>query len=1310
MSRKIVVGTNNNDRLLLGDENYDISALNGNNSILVGDGDNRIAAGDGNNQVAIGDVDNEVELGGGKNRVTAGDGANSVSTGEGHDTIVLGDGENFIRAGAGNNRITLGSGDNIVEAGEGNDKIQVGEGFNVIRAGGGRNNITATGDTDIHTGDQDDKIQLGEGHHLVSAGGGKNTIQTGDATVDIKTGDGDDKISVGDGTGTISAGNGKNKISTGEGSFRISTGTGSDQIRVGDGDATISAGDGNDSIYTGDGSFTITAEAGRNQVQTGDGQFNITLGSGSDKVQTGRGEGQIHAGDGDNRVSAGDGSYVVQTGSGKDQITLGDGDYHVTSSGGNNRIKGGDGFNSITTGGGADDIRLGEGDAVIDAGDGNNKISVQDGFADITAGDGNDAISVGDGSSIIAAGAGKNRITAGDGDLTLTALDGDDAIRMGDGRSEISAGDGNNQVTVGDGQHQITAGDGKNDIGSGDGSVSVTVGDGNNQIKSGEGETRITAGDGNNKISLGEGVGYVEAGHGNNNITARDGEYSIRTGNGNNNIRLNESGGLNNSVTTGSGDDKISVGDGENEIDSGGGNDSIRTGDGNVQVQAGAGNDTVRTGAGEDWVIGGAGDDQLDGGAGSDWAVFHGWVRDYRIEALSRSTIQVTSASGEVTDIGTDQLRNFEYLYFEGDGFTLDLSDLSVLDKLYAVDLQDDSVSVGTEGPLEISLADLLENDASLGTGEAYFNIAGTSAAGLSIQFDGTTITYNDADALQHLAEGEVFTDKFTYEVVDEEGNHDTATVTVSVTGENDGPEAQDDRLDGGPTGHDAYEGGNEFSLLGNGHNYMASGGQTVALKGGGFAAAWKTANDGDGYGVSVRVFDRNGNEVKSQFLANTVTEHGQALVSLVELDGGGFAVTWSTVVDGPDGLEQQSRMRIFNEDGSSRTGEIELPDTEADLGLSLQHSVGLSNGNILVTMAGETDDFGSYGLSGAIYSPQGRLLEGPFLLADNVSWANTSSRTGIAADDTGGFVVTWNVRENTSSHSKTTLYASVFDENGVVTVSEMEVGSHTTKPGGNVTMNTPFVAINDDGTFVVTWSEGSEGIGTEASVRARVFRADGQELSDEFKVDGQISSYDPNRISNGDVTWLGGDQFVVTWSNTDASRVGVYAQIFNTDGTEASGRFLVNQQEHFGQHGSQVTLLSDGRFIVSWFSNADSDFNIQARIFEGTGEEVELPFTSEDSAAVIETSDLLWNDEDPDGDEFLFTLDSAVSESGASLSYDSDTGLITYDPTAAADIQALKQGDILEDTFTYTISDGSGGFDQATVTVLVGGLDEVLG
>jgi Ca2+-binding RTX toxin-like protein len=74
-------------------------------------------------------------------------------------------------------------------------------------------------------------------------------------------------------------------------------------------------------------------------------------------------------------------------------------------------------------------------------------------------------------------------------------------------------------------------------------------------------------------------------------------------------------------ITTGSGDDVIrntgASGPGD-DIDSGGGNDTIELGAGDDYVDAGAGNDTVELGAGNDYVDGGAGDDTIKTGAGSD--------------------------------------------------------------------------------------------------------------------------------------------------------------------------------------------------------------------------------------------------------------------------------------------------------------------------------------------------------------------------------------------------------------------------------------------------------------------------------------------------------------------------------------------------------------------------------------------------------------------------------------------------------------------------------------------------------------------
>ncbi len=94
---------------------------------------------------------------------------------------------------------------------------------------------------------------------------------------------------------------------------------------------------------------------------------------------------------------------------------------------------------------------------------------------------------------------------------------------------------------------------------------------------------------------------------------------------------------------------------------------------------------------------------------------------------------------------------------------------------------------------------------------------------------------------------------------------------------------------------------------------------------------------------------------------------------------------------------------------------------------------------------------------------------------------------------------------------------------------------------------------------------------------------------------------------------------------------------------------------------------------------------------------------TDEDTATF--TGDVLANDTDPDASDMLFV--SAFDASSFNLvpiTYNGN-GTFGYDPAGVLD--PLDAGDILTDTFDYTVSDGNGGTDSATVTVTVTGVDD---
>lgn len=95
---------------------------------------------------------------------------------------------------------------------------------------------------------------------------------------------------------------------------------------------------------------------------------------------------------------------------------------------------------------------------------------------------------------------------------------------------------------------------------------------------------------------------------------------------------------------------------------------------------------------------------------------------------------------------------------------------------------------------------------------------------------------------------------------------------------------------------------------------------------------------------------------------------------------------------------------------------------------------------------------------------------------------------------------------------------------------------------------------------------------------------------------------------------------------------------------------------------------------------------------------------TDEDTLLSVVAPGVLSNDTDPDADDTLtVTVFDAASTRGAAVVVAANGGY-TYDPRTSAQLGALNAGQTVEDTFTYTVSDGQGGQDVATVRITVTG------
>ena len=118
----------------------------------------------------------------------------------------------------------------------------------------------------------------------------------------------------------------------------------------------------------------------------------------------------------------------------------------------------------------------------------------------------------------------------------------------------------------------------------------------------------------------------------------------------------------------------------------------------------------------------------------------------------------------------------------------------------------------------------------------------------------------------------------------------------------------------------------------------------------------------------------------------------------------------------------------------------------------------------------------------------------------------------------------------------------------------------------------------------------------------------------------------------------------------------------------------------------------------------ADEDYTLY---IDGRNNEVlaldDVAATDEDTTLTLSFEDLLANDTDFDGDTLAITQVDPLSSLGAVLSI--VDGQVVYNPAGVFD--ALKEGETVTDTFTYTVDDGRGGSTTATVRVTVTGTND---
>jgi Ca2+-binding RTX toxin-like protein len=158
--------------------------------------------------------------------------------------------------------------------------------------------------------------------------------------------------------------------------------------------------------------------------------------------------------------------------------------------------------------------------------------------------------------------------------------------------------------------------------------------------------TTVTGGNGSNYLSISESGGSVNdvitLGDGNNVINTGNGTVAITVGGGNDSITLSTGTAL---VNAGNGNDTI-IGAGADTITAGNGNDLLESGNGASVLTAGSGTDTLNGGSGVATLNGGSGTDTFIVGNSSDV------ITGQTASDIEESSVSVTAAANIVNLVG----------------------------------------------------------------------------------------------------------------------------------------------------------------------------------------------------------------------------------------------------------------------------------------------------------------------------------------------------------------------------------------------------------------------------------------------------------------------------------------------------------------------------------------------------------------------------------------------------------------------------------------------------------------------------------
>ncbi|MCP4660615.1 MAG: DUF11 domain-containing protein [bacterium] len=332
---------------------------------------------------------------------------------------------------------------------------------------------------------------------------------------------------------------------------------------------------------------------------------------------------------------------------------------------------------------------------------------------------------------------------------------------------------------------------------------------------------------------------------------------------------------------------------------------------------------------------------------------------------------------------------------------------------------------------------------------------------------------------------------------------------------------------------------------------------------------------------------------VGDQFQVNTYTTDDQRRPAVAAAPDSTFVVVWD--VNFIDARISGQRYQ----DGVPIDGEFEIDSSPSAYLFAPSVSADPTTGNFVVVW---TDDSDYMDISGRRFGSDGAPIGNEFKV--NTFTTNVQSSVSVSAASDGDFVVVWYSIGSDDTDNDGSIQGQRYASDGTALGGEFQINSYTTNY-----QRDPSVAVDSVGDFVVVWkSSGSSGPDNSSwSIQGQRCASDGTALGGEF----QVNTYTSNEQNSPSVAVDSDGDFVVVWSSngssgTDNFSWSIQGQRYASDGTALGGEFQVNTHTYSEQNSPSVAVDSNDDFVVVWSSNGssgtDNGWSIQGQRYASDG------------------------------------------------------------------------------------------------------------